>query len=199
MARPISWLPRLHEIRRSIAGSVRSHYTRRDLEHLFQLQTSAASALLDLLPTTGLGSAQLVEREALLAFLDRVQETEDVPALLRNLRENRPPASRRKIRFLVQRDAEPPSLDALPAGLTVERGRIEVQFQTLEGLATVIMQVAQWLDADPEGFAEAYEPKPDKPEITGEVGELAALFAELERLEAARSDRLQSTRETHSR
>ncbi|MDQ1450390.1 MAG: hypothetical protein QOK38_256 [Acidobacteriaceae bacterium] len=35
MPRPISWLPRLHEIRRSVVNSVRSHYDRNDLERLF--------------------------------------------------------------------------------------------------------------------------------------------------------------------
>jgi hypothetical protein len=37
MPRPLSWLPRLHEIDRSVANSVRSHYDRRDIERLFEL------------------------------------------------------------------------------------------------------------------------------------------------------------------
>jgi len=32
MPRPLSWLPRLHEISRSVANSVRSHYDRHDLQ-----------------------------------------------------------------------------------------------------------------------------------------------------------------------
>ena len=193
MARPVSWLPRLHEIRRSVASSVRSHYTRRDLEHLFQLQTSAASALLDLLPATGLGTSQLVERDALEEFLDRVQKATDVAALLRELREKRQPSSRRKIRYLVQRDVELPSPDALPTGLTLERGRMEVKFQSLEELAGMMMQIAQWLDSDPERFAQDYEPKAEEPVLTDLVENLSAMFAELERMEALRSTTLART------
>ncbi len=45
MARPVSWLPRLHEIRRAVANSVRSHYDRHDLQNLFELQPRAAQKL----------------------------------------------------------------------------------------------------------------------------------------------------------
>jgi len=44
--RPITWLPRLQEIRRSVANSIRLHYDRRDIEALFELQTRAAQNLL---------------------------------------------------------------------------------------------------------------------------------------------------------
>ena len=42
MPRRLSWLPRLHEIRRSVGNSVRSHYDRRDLQTLFEFQPRAA-------------------------------------------------------------------------------------------------------------------------------------------------------------
>lgn len=190
MARPPSWLPRLHLIQRAVAQSVRSHYTRRDLEGLFQLQTSAASALMDLVPTIGLGSAQLVEREAMVEFLDRVQAAEDVPALMAELRAHKPPPSRRKVRFLVQKDAEPPTASSLPIGLTLERGRAEVCFNTLEQFAATLMQIAQWIDADPEGFARKYEPipEPGTPSLAAEEARFIA--AEVERL---RRETLQQT------
>ncbi len=186
MARPVSWLPRLHQIQHSVAASVRSHYTRRDIEYLFQLQTSAASALLDLLPTIGLGTAQLVERDALEEFLRLVHRADDVAALLRDLRAKKRPSSRRKIRFLVQRDIEPPSPDNLPSGLTLERGRIEVKFQSLEELAGVMMQIAQWLDSDPESFAHAYQPMAAQRTSVGAIDEVSTLFAELEHMEKSR-------------
>jgi hypothetical protein len=43
--RPIPWLPRLPEIRRSVKHSARSHYQRKDIERLFELQPRAAQAL----------------------------------------------------------------------------------------------------------------------------------------------------------
>jgi len=44
MPRPVSWLPRLHVIRRTITTSVRSHYDRRELETLFELQPRPAKS-----------------------------------------------------------------------------------------------------------------------------------------------------------
>lgn len=73
MPRPFSWLPRLHEITRWFANSVRSHYDRRNLEQLFELQPSAAQKLLELLPVVPVGTSHLVEREVLAGFLDRCE------------------------------------------------------------------------------------------------------------------------------
>lgn len=50
MLRLITWLSRLHEIRRSVANLVRSHYDRRDIEALFELQPRAAQKLVEMLP-----------------------------------------------------------------------------------------------------------------------------------------------------
>jgi cobalamin biosynthesis protein CobD/CbiB len=110
MARPITWLPRLHEIRRSVADSVRSHYTRRELEVLFQIQQGAASRLLEIVPTLTVNGSYLAEREGLLAFLDRVSETEDVTTLMRRLRAEKQAPTRRSVRTMVRRDTSPVSL-----------------------------------------------------------------------------------------
>ena len=87
MPRPVSWLPRLHEIRRSVQNSVRSHYDRRDLEQLFELQPRSAQNFFALLPSVPVGRSRLVEREALARFLDGVQEADDVPAYMERVRE----------------------------------------------------------------------------------------------------------------
>ncbi len=71
MPRPVSWLPRLHEIRRSVDTSVRSHYDRHDLQRLFELQPRAAQKLIEMLPAVTVGTSRLVEREALASFLER--------------------------------------------------------------------------------------------------------------------------------
>ena len=94
MPRPVSWLPRLHEIRRSVANSVRSHYGRRDLEQLFELQPRAAQKLIEMLPTVQIGTSLLLEREALAGFLDRVREAEDVTALFEQVRAEKAGVSR---------------------------------------------------------------------------------------------------------
>jgi hypothetical protein len=96
MPRPISWLPRLHEIARSVANSVRSHYDRRDLEQLFELQPRAAQKLLEMLPTVQVGTSGLVERETLGAFLERVRDSENTTELFEQIRKEKAGNSRRE-------------------------------------------------------------------------------------------------------
>jgi len=185
MPRPISWLPRLHEIRRSVANSVRSHYGRSDLELLFELQPRAAQKLIEILPAVRIGTSLLVEREALAVFLERVRDAEDVPALIEQLRRERAQVSRRKVRSLVRRDFEPVELDSLPESLAISRGRIEISFLTVEQLAQDLFKIAQLLTDDADEFARRFEPEQPEPEPDG-AAEIAELFAELERMEAER-------------
>jgi hypothetical protein len=63
MPRPITWLPRLHEIRRSVANSVRSHYDRRDIEALFELQPRSAQNFVEMLPAVRIGTSHPIERD----------------------------------------------------------------------------------------------------------------------------------------
>ena len=158
MPRPISWLPHLPEIRRVVANSVRSHYGRRDLEQLFKLQPRAAQKLLELLPTTEVGTSRLVEREALAGFLVRVHEAEDVHEVLESLRHEKDQTARRRLRILVQTDHTPVSLASLPEALTLRRGQLEIRFGSLDELAETMYFLARALGDETEAFAEAYEP-----------------------------------------
>jgi len=183
MPRPLSWLPRLHAITRSVAHSVRSHYDRRDLEQLFELQPRAAQKLIEMLPAVKIGTSLLVEREALVSFLERVRETDDVPTLLHHLRQQKEHLSRRKPRRLVRRDFDPIDLDSLPESLALSRGRIEISFLTVEQLAQNLFQLAQLLTDDMEEFVTRFEPEPPPPKID-HADEVQQLFADLERMEA---------------
>jgi hypothetical protein len=186
MPRPVSWLPRLHEIRRSVANSVRSHYGRRDLEQLFELQPRAAQKLIEMLPTVRIGTSLLVEREALAGFLDRVREADDVGVLFEQVRAEKAGSSRRKVRVLVARDTEPVTLTSLPESIALSRGRLEVSFATVEQLAEAMFALAQVLTTDVDAFAQAYEPE-RPPEVPEDAGEMEALFAELEAMEKERA------------
>jgi hypothetical protein len=143
LARPPSWLPRLHEIRRSVSGSVRTHYDRPALEQLFQLQPRAAGKLLEILPQVeALGRSRLVERAELVRFLDRVHEAEDVTAAVNEQRGEKR-ISHRKPRLLVRRELiDQGGLPALPETVVLERGRLEVRFgsklELIEQLAMIV-------------------------------------------------------------
>jgi hypothetical protein len=180
MPRPISWLPRLPLIRRAVGSSVRSHWGRQDLEHLFELQPRAAQKLLELFPSLTVGNARFVERDALLAFLDRIAEAEDPSAAIALYQQSRPPAPRRSLRQLVPRDLEPATLASLPPNIALEAGRLEIRFAHLEELAEALAVLAQVLTDDLEGFARLYEPAtpPPTPELEEERAIYRALVEE---------------------
>jgi hypothetical protein len=126
MPRPISWLTRLHEIRRAVASSVRSHYERKEIETLFQVQPRAAQLLLKILPTSAIGRSRLIERQALADFLDRIHEADDASAELEAVRAQGGVVSRKKVRTLVRRDSEPLQLDSLPSNIEFIPGQMMV-------------------------------------------------------------------------
>ena len=172
----------------SVANSVRSHYDRRDIQQLFQLQPRAAQKLLELLPTVQIGTSRLAVREALAAFLDRLHNADDTSALLEQLRQEKPQISRRKARSLVRRDLDPVDLTSLPQSISLVPGRLEIHFHSVEELAEAMLTLARILENDGDAFAQAYEPPPplSEPEASGIQNDLQTLFAELHRMETER-------------
>ncbi len=183
MPRPPTWLPRLHEVRRTVAQSVRSLYERKDLERLFELQPRAAQNLLALLPSVPIGKAHVVEREALVSFLDQVHEAPDIIALFEQIRREKAGVSRRKLRGLVRRDFETADLASLPQSIGLSRGRLEVSFRSVEELAEAMFFLARLLDHNLDAFAQAFEPERSPPE-PGDAAEIRSMFAELEDMES---------------
>ena len=157
MPRPVSWLPRLHLIARSVTNSVRSHYDRHDLENLFELQPRAAQKLLEMLPAVQIGNSRLVEREVLANFLDRVRDADDTTKLFDQIRAEKAAISRRKPRSLVRRDLDPIGLASLPDSITFSRGRLQITFSTLEQLAEAMYAIARVLESEGNEMAEKYE------------------------------------------
>ena len=185
MARPPTWLPRLHQLRQTVSNSVRSHYDRKDLERLFELQPRGAGKLLELLPTVPVGTAHLVDREVLLGFLERVHDAEDVHALFDQLRLEKGAASRRKIRSLVRQDLEPIGLTSLPDSIGLSRGRLEVSFKTVGQLAEAMLTLARILENEGDAFAELYE-REEPQAVDNDVEELRQMFRRLEEMETER-------------
>jgi hypothetical protein len=159
MPRPISWLPHLHEIRRSVLNSVRSHYDRNDLERLFEVQPRSAQLLLELLPTVRLGRSLLVEREALAQFLERLTAAEDVSSEIERIRSDKPGRVRKKLRYVVTDEVANATVSSLPSNVGVEPGRLEIRFNTLVELAESLHAVAQALDHDLDTCAQLWVPQ----------------------------------------
>jgi hypothetical protein len=186
MARSVSWLPRLHEIRRSVDNSVRSHYERRDLELLFKVQPRTAGKLLEMLCGMRIGSSNLVERATLQKFLKSVSEEENVTAVCLRQRSEKENISRRKARSLVRRDLDPVGLTALPQWIVLSRGCLEIRFNTTEQLGEAMLMLARILESDGDEFALKFEPPITPRNTPEEVADVKTLFNELDEMEVSR-------------
>ena len=141
---------------RTVQESARSHYDRKELQRLFELQPRAAQQLMAALPNIFIGRARLVEREVLSNFLRRLINSENP----------------------METFARMPTVDAPPRMMTIERGEVRVTFQTLEDLAEAMLYLATVFTHDLEGFARLYEPSPilndeDLQELSESKAELA--------------------------
>jgi len=184
MPRPFSWLPRLHEIRRSVKGSVRSHYERKDIEQLFQVQPRSAQSLMQgISPSAKVGRSFLLARGDLEAFLDQIQEGAAPASLLSAGSQTIP---RRRLRELVQIDRMPAMLETAPSNISFQPGQLAIEFSSMEQLAGALLAIAEILD-NAEQFAtfeDRYVPRrTPRPEQDAERAEIARLFEELEDME----------------
>jgi hypothetical protein len=148
-------------MRRAVENSQQSHYGRKDLQRLFQLQQAAAGELLDDLPTVAMWGALAVERNSLLHFFDLVDAADDVPALFDQLRANKELVSRKKPRAVTRSDYEPLALNSLPAWIKLSRGRLEMDFADCQQFSEgIILLVRTCLDdAGVLEFCRRYEPE----------------------------------------
>jgi hypothetical protein len=186
MGAPNKWLPQLAAIRKSVAASPRSHYTRADIERLFGIQSRAANRLMELLPTVAANNSKMVEKEALEGFLERVRVADDVHILFAAIRAEKAASSRKAIRRLNLNDVESVNLFGLPENLTLERGRMEVKFKTGDELGRILIMVATLLMQETDEFMRLYEPAPEPdPDAEAAREDVRRMFADLEEREKA--------------
>ena len=158
MPRTVSWLPRLHQIRRSVRDGARTHYSRRDLELLFELGPRMAGKMVGMLDTVQVGPSRLVPRDVLERFLERVSKAEDVPVLYTRLRRKKH-ESTHKPRAMVLQDSAPEPMPALPNWISLSRGHLAVRFETAEQLAEGLRMLTRMVESHGDEFALQYEPE----------------------------------------
>jgi len=171
-------------IRRSVKSSVRSHYERKDIERLFELQPRAAQVLMQgISPAAKVGRSYLLAHTDLERFLERIHEGADPASLLAA---RSAPAPRRRLRELVQVDHLPATLDTAPGNIGFVPGHLTISFASMEELAGAMLALAQILD-NPEQFAaveQRYVPFAEEPDHGEQDREaVEKLFVELQALE----------------
>lgn len=156
MARSLSWLDRIVPIARTVEDSARSHYDRKELQRLFELQPRSAQQLMAALPNISVGRARLVERAILSEFLRELNDSEKPAETFARMKVEGGKAVRRKLREFSLQDS-PATVDSPPHMMNLERGDLRVKFQTLEELTQAMLWLATVLRDDLEGFAAKYE------------------------------------------
>ena len=147
MARTVSWQSDLGKIHRSVSESPRALWHREDLEKLFDLEERASRQLMTLMRRTATGSIHVVEREALLEFLAGAIDTDDLSGYLAALRKSPPPVARRKLKLRLPETFEPGNMRSLERrNVWLERGKLSIDFDTLDDLAGKLMQLFQVLE-----------------------------------------------------
>ena len=157
MARTLSWLDRLFAISHTVEGSSRSHYDRKHLQELFEIQPRSAQSLMTAMPIVSVGNTHLVEREELLVFLRQLAEAENPTQAFASLRSQPLKTDRRKLRALFLQDVSS-DINSLPDGLLITLGRVAVDFQTVDQLAETMIYLAALLQDHLEEFALRFEP-----------------------------------------
>jgi hypothetical protein len=183
----------LPEIRRSVKNSARSHYERKDIERLFELQPRAAQALVQgISPSAKVGRSLLLARGDLEAFLDRIHEGAEPASLLSPRSE---PVSRRRLRELVQVDRVPVRLDEAPGNISFQPGELTISFSSMQELAGALLALAEILDNAEQfaAFEDRFVPRPPENNHSAEDGAaVEKMFKELEvaEQEARKTSRL---------
>jgi len=145
--------------------------------------------LIELLPTVSIGTSLLVEKDALLGFLQGAQDADDVTAYFERVRLAKATVSQKKIRSLVRRDREPLTISSLPRALHLSPGRLEIEFATVLELTEAMYTLARVLESDEQEFARRYELSPVR-EPDKDYEEVESMFLQLERDEVDRNRRL---------
>jgi hypothetical protein len=186
MARPASWLPRLHEIHRTVSNSVWSRYERHNLEQLFRTaaprRPEAAVAPADRcrrhFPAGRAGGSRELPR--------RGTRRRRYTAYFERIRMQASASSRKKLRTLVRRDVEPLQLDSLPANIEFIPGQMIVSFRTIEDLAQAMYSLARAIETDGDELARRYEVQEVTDDGSPKRSEFEAMLQELSDLEATR-------------
>jgi hypothetical protein len=187
MARPHTWLPRLPEIIKAVEISARTHYDRSDIERLFDIQRRAAQKVQNILPCVKIGASRLVEREALLNFLQSLRETGNATQLVAKFRQEKVKDSKRVPRTLIRKDVAIVHLDSLPDNIDLSRGRLQVTFRSTEHMVESLYQLALILEAQGEEFAARFDPtlaESQEPAYSAEMEDSRYIQAEIDRMEA---------------
>jgi hypothetical protein len=171
MPAPAQWLLRLPEILAELAALDTPVVDRAVIEHVFQLRRRQAITLLHSWGGYQAGRTFLVDRQALIAILERLRagevfnfEKRRRERLMEVLEQARRQVVAAGVVIQVPPSASP---DRLPTGVRLEPGRLTVEFEHAEDLLGKLYQLVQAAAQDFAAFETATGDRPEPPALPG--------------------------------
>ena len=183
MARTLKWRDRIHEIRDQVKNSVIETWSRRDIENLFDLKRAAAQQLMKAIgEIQSIGGVHLIDRSALLTFLNQIIQAENPEMVLREKLELADPVPRpRHLKYTLPDGLRSVMIRDLPEGIKLDRGRLEITGRGAQEIFQQLVILAQAIQNDIDTATDLLDPPAIPPAI--ENHELRDLFADLRRRE----------------
>jgi hypothetical protein len=183
MPKPVSWSYRTHEIRERVQHSKTQTWTRRDIEDLFEVKRATAQTLMKAIGgVQNIGGTHLLDREALLEFLEQTIAADDVSGAVRSRRQEAAPSPQpRRLTISLPNDLKSVMAADLPSNIELSPGRLTISGKGSEGIINDLYLLAQAMQNDLGSIQARLDPMPERKEV-GDP-ELRRLFASLARKE----------------
>lgn len=176
MPKPISWSYRIHEIRDRVARSKLQSWGRRDLENLFEIKRASAQSLMKAIGgIQNIGGTHLIERDALLEFLERSIASDDLSTTVQQSRlESGPAPKPKRLTFSLPPELRSVMAADLPATIRLESGRLTVEGADSVAILESLYLLAQAMQNDLNTVQQMLDPPPQPPLV--EDDDLRNLF-----------------------
>jgi hypothetical protein len=181
VAKTVPWEHRAPELRNRVRDSATETWTRKDIMDLFEVRSTAAKKILRAVGQVHrLGTSYFVERQDLLALLEKTTKRQSVTAeFRRNLLAFQPPR-RRPIPFTLDDQHRVTRAEDLPANIQLETGRLEIRGADRDDILRSLKLLISALENDYEGVSSYWDPVEDnRSEETGEMDSLLLTLAKL--------------------
>ena len=153
MPSTLKWASDLHLMRERALRSKLDSWTRSDIEELFQVSRASAQTLMRAIGgITNIAGKHLVERSAVVEFLETMLAAENLEAAFRQRLEAAPrPPDGRRLLLPVPRGLEHVRFKDLPPEIRVSPGRLEIVGNGLEIMERLVI-LAKAMETDETPF-----------------------------------------------
>jgi len=181
VAKTVPWEHRAQELRNRVNDSATETWTRKDVMDLFEVRSTAAKKILRAVGKVHrIGTSYFVERQDLLALLEKTTKRQSVTAeFRRNLLAFQPPR-RRPIPFALDDQHRVTRAEDLPANIQLEQGRLEIRGADRDDILRSLKLFISALENDFEGVTSYWDPVGES--RSEEVGEMNSLLLGLAKL-----------------